>query len=50
MGPLGESSPPMGPQGGYRGMDPEVPLHQRMDGGAGRVPIRQGHLGPSHNF
>ncbi|KAJ9612495.1 hypothetical protein H2200_004092 [Cladophialophora chaetospira] len=35
-------------QSGYRGMDPEVPLHQRMEGG--RVPYRPGHLGPSHNF
>ncbi|KIW16887.1 hypothetical protein PV08_04077 [Exophiala spinifera] len=33
-------------QGNYRGVDPEVPLHQRYD----RVPIRPGHLGPSHNF
>ncbi|KAK5271859.1 hypothetical protein LTR99_000981 [Exophiala xenobiotica] len=31
---------------GYRGVDPEVPLHQRYE----RVPIRPGHLGPSHNF
>ena len=37
---------------GYRGVDPEVPLHQRMDnsagGGGGKVPVR--HYGPSHNF
>ena len=42
---------------GYRGVDPEVPLHQRMQ--TERVPVRQGHLQkpppggnlpPSHNF
>ncbi|KAK6365243.1 hypothetical protein LTS17_011476 [Exophiala oligosperma] len=33
-------------QNNYRGVDPEVPLHQRYD----RVPVRPGHLGPSHNF
>jgi hypothetical protein len=40
---------------GYRGVDPEVPLHQRMQ--TERVPIRAGHLQknppnlpPSHNY
>jgi len=45
-----------GGSGGYRGVDPEVPLHQRMQNE--RVPIRPGHLtkertseyGPSQNF
>jgi len=35
-------------QSGYRGVDPEVPLHQRVEGN--RVPYRPGHLGASHNF
>lgn len=30
----------------YRGVEPEVPLHQRVD----RVPLRPGHFPPSHNF
>lgn len=44
-------APPAPGQGGggapYRGVDPEVPLHQRTEG---RVPVRPGHLNPSHNF
>ncbi|EXJ71875.1 uncharacterized protein A1O5_04376 [Cladophialophora psammophila CBS 110553] len=38
---------PQGGQGGYRGTDREVPLHQRVEG---RVPYRPGHLPPSHNY
>ncbi|EXJ80465.1 hypothetical protein A1O1_08610 [Capronia coronata CBS 617.96] len=41
----GQSAGPAAAQSGagYRGVDPEVPLHQR-------VPIRAGHIRPSTNF
>jgi hypothetical protein len=47
------TAPPQGDGGdagaaGYRGVDPEVPLHQRVD--RDRVPIRPGHFNASHNF